>query len=61
LNKDLGLREVSKIQSKAVAFKTPNGDSWLEFPKASEIKFDDEGGFTIVKGGKPLLTYKKAD
>jgi len=67
LNKDLGVREVSKIQSKSVAFKVPDaksswlGESWLEFPKASEIKFNDDGGFTIVKGGKPLLTYKKAD
>jgi len=57
--KDMGEREVSKVQSNAVAFKTDRGtDSWLWFPKASEIKFEN-GAYTILEDGLPLLTYKK--
>lgn len=62
-NRDLGVREVSKVQSKAVAFATPGGDSWLEFPKASQVKFDADGnGFTLVNDqGQAVLSYKQVD
>lgn len=58
--KDMGVREVSKLQSNAVAFKMENGkESWLQFPKAKEMKFENDS-FIILEDGKPLLTYKKA-
>lgn len=60
--KDLGIREVSKVQTNAVAFKMPNGrESWLDFPKAKDMQFDPSNPdrFTILENGKPVLTYKK--
>lgn len=59
-NRDMGVKEVSKIQSKAVAFHTQMGDSWLEFPKAKSIAFHTDGkGFTILNDlCEPVLSYK---
>lgn len=59
---DLGIREVSIVQSNAIAFKTHRGDSWLQYPKKSEVIFHADGkGFDIVDSDLNLiLTYKKA-
>lgn len=56
--KDMGVREVSKVQTNAVAFKTDRGDSWLQFPKAKDLKIEGDS-FTVLEDGVPLLTYKK--
>lgn len=59
--KDLGIREVSKVQTNAVAFKMPNGrDSWLYFPKAKDLKVEGDS-FTVLEDGTPILTYKKVN
>ena len=54
-------REISKVQSNAVAFKTllPDGsigNSWLYFPKASEIEYI--GNTFIFNDGYFKLTYE---
>lgn len=55
--KDMGTREVSIVQSNAVAFKMPNGkESWLYFPKASELE-KNGNSFVVLSDGKPLLSY----
>ena len=56
-----GVREVTKVQSNAVAFKTltPDGsigNSWLYFPKASEVEYIDNT-FTF-DDGYFKLTYE---
>lgn len=41
---NLGFREVAKTKSNGVGFGMPDGRvSWLYFPKASEIEFDEYG------------------
>jgi len=65
LGKDMGIREVSKVQTNAVAFKTEKGNSWLYFPKAKNLKVNSRAyalgdSFTILTDeGEPLLTYQK--
>ena len=56
----LGIRQISKVQSNMIAFRTNQGlDSWLAFPKASEIKYDPElDVWNIYQKDKLLLTYK---
>jgi hypothetical protein len=54
-------REVSKVQSNAVAFKTLLGDgmignSWLYFPKASQVEYI--GNTFIFNDGYFKLTYE---
>ena len=54
-------REVSKVQSNAIAFKTllPDGsigNSWLYFPKASQVEYI--GNTFTFNDGYFKLTYK---
>lgn len=59
-NKDMGVREISIKRTNAVAFKTGAGNSWIEFPKASEVKIHEDGnGFDVFDNEVILLTYKK--
>lgn len=69
---ELGVREVSIVQSNSFAFKTVRTtgevvDSWCEFPKASECKIEGdtitifEEDYRVREGKKPMipvLTYK---
>ena len=59
----LGLREVSRVQSNAVAFKNPEtyDDSWLHFPKASLIKCDGNTATIYREDGRVILTYTKIE
>lgn len=55
------VREISKVQSNAVAFKTlkPDGtigNSWLHFPKASQVEYI--GNTFIINDGYFKLTYE---
>lgn len=59
--KDLGVREVSIVQTNAVAFKTTRTDgevvdSWLQFPKAKECKFTDNS-IEIYEDNTLILSY----
>lgn len=60
--KDLGIRKISIVQSNKIAFKTEKNDSWLDYPKKSEVIFHADGnGFDIVDSDlNIILTYKKA-
>ena len=54
-------REVTKVQSNAVAFKTllrdgTIGNSWLYFPKASQVEY--VGNTFIFNDGYFKLTYE---
>ena len=54
-------REISKVQSNAIAFKTllPDGmigNSWLYFPKASQVEYI--GNRFIFNDGYFRLTYE---
>ena len=49
---DLGIREISIVQSNSFALKTKRVggeevDSWLEYPKAADCKFPDENTIEI--------------
>jgi len=67
-DKDMGIREVSIVQSNSFAMKTTRSDgstvnSWCNYPKASESLFND-GAVTILESEgdrKPVLTYKFVD
>lgn len=55
--KDLGVREVGKVQSDAVAFLKADGKlSWLWWPKAKDVQVEDDT-FTIFQNGVPKLRY----
>jgi len=61
-NKDLGTRNVDSVQSNAVTFSMPGGESsWLYFPKASDCRFDpdDPNVVTIMEDGLQLLRYTR--
>ena len=55
--KDLGVREVGKVQGNAVAFLKPDGKlSWLWWPKAKDVQVE-ENAFTVLQNGVPKLKY----
>ena len=70
-DKDMGIREISVVQSNSFAFKNIKADgtvsnSWCNFPKASEVVYYGNNSFTIldedyrVRDKKlmiPILTY----
>lgn len=69
-NRSMGVREVSKVKSGKFSFRTirESGeivDSWMDFPKASEIEFKEGDMVTIyyidsyTKERKPMMSYKK--
>lgn len=54
---DLGVREIGKVQTNAVAFLKADGKlSWLWWPKAMDVKVE-ENSFTILQDGVPTLKY----
>ena len=56
-NEDLGIREIGKVQTNAVAILKPDGKlSWLWWPKAKHIQIEGNS-FTILQNGKPHLKY----
>lgn len=54
-------RTVTKVQTNAIAM-TPwpgrTGDSWLQWPAASEVRSDGPETFTVLEDGVALLTYR---
>ena len=70
-DKDLGVREVSIVQSNSFAFKTVRAtgevvNSWCNYPKSKEIVYNHEKSITIFeeqRNGKmiPILTYTFID
>ncbi len=57
-------REVSIVQTNSFALKTTNTDgkvvdSWLQFPKAKDVKFLSEDSIEIYEGDLLCLTYTK--
>lgn len=56
-NEDIGVREIGKVQTNAVAFLKPDGKlSWLWWPKAKEVQAEGDN-VVILKEGKPFLKY----
>lgn len=56
-NEDMGVREIGKVQSNAVAFLKPDGKlSWLWWPKAKDVQVEGNS-FTILQNGVPKLKY----
>ena len=66
-SKDMGIREIGKVMSNQVAFKTETGSlSYIDFPKKKDVVFNSPDSFTIfytddVNRGKPeaVLTYER--
>lgn len=67
LNKDMGTRKVSIVQTNSFALATPQvgsdqvKDSWCEYPKASMVKIEDNVLTVLVpRDGNfiPALSYK---
>jgi hypothetical protein len=62
-----GIRIVKKKQTNSVCFHMPdlNKDSWLDFPKASDIEINRDGEVLIFSQcgnqRKVILTYKKIE
>lgn len=56
----LGRRVVSRVQTNGVWFRDGELESWLDFPKASDVELIEDG-FIVLENGKPLLTYRKVD
>lgn len=56
-NENMGVREIGKVQSNAVAFLKPDGKlSWFWWPKAKDVQVEGNS-FTILQNGVPKLKY----
>lgn len=56
-NENIGVREIGKVQTNAVAFLKPDGKlSWLWWPKAKDVQVEGNS-FTILQNGVPKLKY----
>lgn len=67
-DKDMGVREVTIKQSNQFALATTKMgtneivNSWLAYPRASQVKIVDENTFTVLdEVDSPTLTYKFVD
>lgn len=63
-DKDLGVREVSIVQSNSFALKTPRPDgiavnSWCGYPKASDVKIVDADTIEIYEESHPSEAVQK--
>lgn len=63
MKKDLGVREVSKVNSKGFAFRHTKDDgtttdSWCSFPSAKEFKVKGEE-VEIYEGSTHYMTYRR--
>lgn len=67
MGKDMGIRELSIVQSNAFAFKTQKHDgtivnSWCHYPKVKDFKVIDENTIQIWEENENIrilvLTYK---
>jgi hypothetical protein len=57
-NEHFGPREVSTVQTNAVAFQTDKGESWLYFDgKGAEYRDLGYGSFQVYQDGQLILTY----
>ena len=57
-NEDMGVREIAKARTNAVAFRSPGGKlSWLWWPEAKEVRVEGNT-VTILKNGIPALRYE---
>lgn len=54
--KDLGVREVGKVQVMPWHSSNPTGNSWLWWPKAKDVQVE-ENAFTVLQNGVPKLKY----
>ena len=62
MNRDMGVREVSIIQSNCFALKTIKADgsasnSFCDWPKVKDVLFHGSDSFSIIENDTPLLTY----
>lgn len=56
-NENMGVREIGKVQTNAVAFLKPDGKlSWLWWPKAKDVQVEGNS-FTILQNGVPKPKY----
>ncbi|MCD8252745.1 MAG: hypothetical protein LUD40_12475 [Phocaeicola dorei] len=56
-NENIGVREIGKVQTNAVAFLKPDGKlSWLWWPKAKDVQVEGNS-FTILQNGVSKLKY----
>lgn len=54
-------RTVTIVQTNAIAmtgWPGRQGNSWLYWPAASEVRIDGPDAFTILENGVPELTYR---
>ncbi len=56
-----GVREVTRAQNNAVAFRCADGkESWLQWPRSRDVRFHRDGtGFDILVNGERVLSYRK--
>ncbi len=57
-NKTMGDRKIKTIMSTKFSFETVKGESWLDFPKAKNIRFLNETDFQIFDDEELILTYR---
>ena len=58
--KDLGIREVGKVQSNSFAFKTGRDRlSWCNWPKKAEFSTADNGNTVVIRNEFCELRYTK--
>lgn len=52
-------REVSRVQTNAVAFRKPDGrESWLFWPKAAFFRVENGAAVIVNDDGKMILKYE---
>jgi NADH:ubiquinone oxidoreductase subunit C len=64
MKKDLGVREVSKVNTKGFAFRHTKDDgevtdSWCYFPAAKDFKAKPDGTVEIYEGSTHYMTYRR--
>jgi hypothetical protein len=53
------VRTISRSQTNAITFTMESGrESWLYWPKAADVRIDDENSFSILENGKPIISYR---
>jgi hypothetical protein len=54
-------RTVRRVQTNAIVLSPwpgRTGESWLYWPKGSDIRIDGPEAFTVLEDGQPLLSYR---
>jgi len=60
--KDMGVREVGKVQSNCFAFRTLSGElSYCDWPTKKEFSVENDGKTAVLNSGFAILNYTEVE